>query len=148
MLQVISEIDFHTEKELQENFDNEEKQNELNRDREILIKEVKECEKFNLNHLNNEFQNLNYLDQEDEDFTSKIFISFCFVLIYKEKPLLIVTDTCLPKKSLDLFLNLFCRLFVDGNVFYTEITDQSELEGYFEISSSNEEVTTTFSNSN
>jgi hypothetical protein len=70
---VTSEIDLFIEKELQANSKYAVQSDEVNKKREILLKEVKETEQLNLKHLNEKL--VNYLDSLAGDI-SKLFVVF------------------------------------------------------------------------
>ncbi len=128
---VINEVDFHTEKELQANFEDEEKRNELN-------KEVKECEKLNLDHLDSESEISNDI--------SKLFVSFCFVIFLEQsQPRLILTDIFLSKNQLQLIKFLFdAKFIVDKNGNFIRVNERNELANFFETHFIEQSVTPSF----
>jgi hypothetical protein len=87
---VINEIDLFTEKEAHKS---KLDRNELNKNREVLIKQVKECEKASLSNLAQQ----NKLNPN---------FSFCFVLNHGNNLRLVVTDTFLSQPNIDIFKSL------------------------------------------
>jgi hypothetical protein len=128
-------IDLFTEQKNVSNCDDDEgeeaRRGKLNQDREILIKEVKECERLNLNHLNAEFHNLSNLEED----TSQLFVSFCFLVRLESGLRLIVTDTYLTVENVELFVKLilFQKFPPRENESYAEVQDMRELMDFFYV---------------
>ncbi len=82
----------------------EAKKAEVNRKREILLKEIKEIEHLNLKHVSEHLASNNSGCLVDD--ISKLFVSFCFVLKFDKDIWLIVTDSFLSKNQVELFQKL------------------------------------------
>jgi hypothetical protein len=99
---VINEIDLFTETLLKANFDDETEANILNETRNELLNQVKEIEKVNLNHLNEN------RDALLDDQTENVFVEFCFVLQFDQYDIrLIITDKFLPPNEVTHLKSVF-----------------------------------------
>jgi hypothetical protein len=97
---VTSEIDLFIENKLRVYSRNKAKLARFNENREIMLKEVREAERLNLKHLN---ENLaNSLDSLAGDI-SKLFVVFWFALTYNKTIHLITTEEYIPESQLNLY---------------------------------------------
>jgi hypothetical protein len=100
-----SEIDMATEKELQKIPLNDPKAAKINHRRELFLHEIKDAERYNLKHLNNELaKDIEQLGELDEHFLmEKLFKVYCFAIDFDRSSHLIITDLYLSREQLALY---------------------------------------------
>jgi hypothetical protein len=137
---VTSEIDLFIEKELTVTFGDGIKTEELNKKRVVLLNEVKKAEQFNLNNLNGDL--VSRLNSSLADDLSMLFPIFCFVFKFEKHISLIVTDSYLTKKQLDLYRGLFDSATTEHGFLSFKIKNETFLSQLFEADFADELVKT------
>jgi hypothetical protein len=99
----------------------EEKSAEINRRRGAMVKAIRDAERLNMKHLNENL--VNKLDSLGDDI-SKLFSVFCFVLtIHKSLIRVVLTDEYISESQLTLFQQLIESYCYHNSVKLPDLVD-------------------------
>jgi hypothetical protein len=121
----IRKVDIHTEKllALTEYLNDEAKSARLNANRELLIAEIRQTLRLNLEHLDELDNNGSTLDP------NVLFKHFCFIIVFKNHLRLVFPDRCLSEKQIALVQTLVSVFQSSNNS--SVLLDTIELLGKF-----------------
>ncbi len=118
------------ETQLRAHFQDQTKTDALNKKQETLLTQIKEIEQVNLKNVENVFEACGPSKSNFFVDFSKSFVSFCFVLEFKEDIRLIMTDGFLTENQLTCFKQL---LMIISSPKESDIPESERKEAYSQL---------------